>query len=81
MELQNVVLGDGDGIEVFVDKVQRISITCDFLFIPISGRRFFLHKLPDTAFSRAPGPRARRISKAGSVPGETSSIKKKTHAI
>ena len=48
VELQDVVLGDGDGVEVLMDKVQHISVTSDFLFVPVSRRRFLLYKLPDT---------------------------------
>ena len=48
VELQDIVLGDGDGIEVLVNKVQHISVTRYFLLVPVSRRRFLLHKLPNT---------------------------------
>ena len=48
VELQDVILGDGDGIEVLVDEVQHISVAGDLLLVPVSRRCFLLHKLPDT---------------------------------
>ena len=48
MELQDVVLGDGDGVEVLVNEVQHIPVTCDLLLVPVSRRCFLLYKLPDT---------------------------------
>ena len=48
VELQDVVLGDGDGVEVLVNEVQHVPVTSDLLFIPVSRHRFLLHKLSDT---------------------------------
>ena len=48
VELQDVVLGDGDGVEVLVDEVQHVPVTCDLLLVPVPRRCFLLHKLPDT---------------------------------
>ena len=47
VELQDVVLGDGDGVEVLVNEVQHIPITCNLLLVPVSWRRFLLNQLPD----------------------------------
>ena len=48
MKLQNIVLRDWNSIETFMDNIQRITITCDFLFIAVPGRCFFLDKLLDS---------------------------------
>jgi len=48
VELQDVVLGDGDGVEVLMNEVQHVPITRNLLLVLVSRRRFLLHKLPDT---------------------------------
>ena len=47
VELQDVVPGDGDSVKVLADEVQHVPITRNLLLVPISRRRFLLHKLPN----------------------------------
>ena len=48
VELQDVILGDGDGVEVLMDEIQRVPVTCNLLLVPVPRHRFLLYKLPDT---------------------------------
>ena len=40
MKLQDIVLRDWNSIKTLMDDIQRITITCDFLFIAVPGRCF-----------------------------------------
>ena len=48
MQLQDIVLRNGNGIETLMDDVQDIAVACDFLFIAVLGRCLFLDQLLDT---------------------------------
>ena len=48
MQLQNVVPRNRNGIKIFVDDIQRITVSGNFLLISVSGRSFFFDQLADT---------------------------------
>ena len=48
MQLQNVVPRNWNGIKIFVDDIQRITVSSNFLLISVSGRSFFFDQLADT---------------------------------
>ena len=47
VELQDEILGNGDGIKIFVDDIQHIAIASNFLLITISGGGLVFYQLPD----------------------------------
>ena len=46
VQLQDIILCDGDHIKIFVDDIQYIPIPSDLLLIPIPRCCFFLNELP-----------------------------------
>ena len=49
MQLQNVVPRNWNGIKIFVDDIQRITVSGNFLLISVSGRSFFFDQLADSS--------------------------------
>ena len=48
MQLQDIVRSDRDGIKILMNDIQCISITCDLLFVSVSGCRFIPNQLFDS---------------------------------
>ena len=52
MELQDVILRDGDDIKIFMDDAQHITIPCNFLLVTILRSRLLFDQLADTRVCR-----------------------------
>ena len=47
VELQDVIDGNGDDVEIFVNEGEDVAIAGDFFFVTIFRRRFFQRNLPE----------------------------------